>query len=134
MACADSSTNTKNQRREGWGPALPSNTPLLTVDLPHFRTPFSSLTCPTAEHTTHHGHAPPWNTLFTMYLPHYGTPYSMRTCPTAEHPTHWGPVPPRNNLLTMDLPHRVTTYSPWTFPTDRQTLQLIEPISLGADP
>ena len=48
----------------------PSWNTLLTMDLPHRRTPYSPWTLPT------------WNTLLTVDLPHRGTPYSPWTCPT----------------------------------------------------
>ena len=91
--CAASSTNTKRQKKKRrW-------------ELPHRKTPYSQLTCPTAEHPTR------------VDLPHCGTPYSRWTFLTGEHPIHHGHAQPQNTLLTVDLSNCKTPYSPWTCPT-----------------
>ena len=47
----------------------PQRKNLLTVDLPHHKTPYSQWTCP------------PRNSLLIFDLSHHGTPYSQWTCP-----------------------------------------------------
>ena len=62
----------------------PQRNTLLTMDLPHRRTPYSPWIFPTAEHPTHRGPASPRNTLLTMDMPHRGTPYLPWTCPMGQ--------------------------------------------------
>ena len=108
--------------------------------MPNQGTHYSPWTCPITEHLTHHGPAPPWNTLLSVDLPHRGRPkypwtfplrnsliivvlphrgirYPPWTVPPAEHPTHRGPFPMQSTLLNSDFPHRITCYSPLTYPT-----------------
>ena len=49
--------------------------------MPHHGTPCSLWTCPTPEHSTHHGPASPGNTLLTVDLPNCGKPFSPLTGP-----------------------------------------------------
>ena len=71
--------------------------------VPPVKNPHTLWTCPTAEHPTHRGPAPPSSTLLTVNLPQRRIPYSQwncqtadppRPCTTAEHHTHHGPAPP----------------------------------------
>ena len=107
LACVDGSTKTK-WHNQIWNTQLPE-------DLSHRGTPYSLWTCPTAEHPTYRGPAPPQNTLLTAELPQRGTPYSLWTYSTSEHPTHLGPSPPLNTLITEDLPHSGKPFSGWTY-------------------
>ena len=56
--------------------------------------------CPSTEHPTHRGPAPPRNTVLTMVLPCRWTPYSLWTFPTKEQLTHLGTSSLWNYLLT----------------------------------
>ena len=72
----------------------------------HEGTPYSLWTCPTTEHPTQQGPAPPLqNTILTVDLPNRRIPYSQWTCHTAEHPIHCEPASPQNTILTLNLPH-----------------------------
>ena len=75
--CVDSCTNINKATKKAKHPTHHKHGPLrntlLTVDLPHRRTPYSSCTCTTREHPTHHGPAPQQNTLLTFTSPTWNT-------------------------------------------------------------
>ena len=117
---------------------VPLKNTLLTVDLPHRGTPYSTWTCPCAKRPYLGWTCPTSNTPLTVDLTHNRTPYSSWTSPTRDHPTHCWPAPPRNTLLTLDhvehLLNQCYTNCKGRGHTDthfryRLTLQFIEQIS-----
>ena len=114
---------------------------LLTVDLPCSVTPYSPLTCPTAEHPAQQrstqprntlslrGPSPSQNTLLTVDLPPCGTPYSLWNSPFAEHPTHLSPDP-RGTPYSMDKKCKGRGHQAYIRQTD---IAIYRTSSLGAD-